>query len=61
MIKLENLEFLANILQIMSYLELKNQASNDVILQELSHQNDTYLKQILQQLKELNANLKGKV
>jgi len=58
---LENLEFIANILQIMSYIELKNQAGNDVILQELGHQNDAYLKQILDQLKELNSNLKGKV
>lgn len=61
MINIENLEFVANILQIMSYLELKNQAGNDVILRELSHQNDTYLKQILKEIKELNANLKGKV
>ena len=59
--KLENLEFLANILQIMSYMELKNQAGNDVILRELGNQNDTYLKEILGQLKELNKNLKGKV
>ena len=58
---IEKLEFVANILQIMSYLELKNQAGNDVILQELGHQNDTYLKQILTQLEELNKNLKGKV
>lgn len=59
--KLENLEFIANILQIMSYMELKNQAGNDVILQELGHQNDTYLKKILKELEELNINLKGKV
>lgn len=59
--KIENLEFLASILQILSYLELKNEVSNDVILQELSHQNDAFLKQILKELKELNANLKGKV
>ena len=58
---LENLEFIANILQIMSYVELKNQASNDVILKELGYQNDKYLKQILNQLEELNTNLKGKV
>lgn len=57
----ENLEFLANILQIMSYMELKNQAGNDVILQELGRQNDKYLKKILNELKELNTNLKGKV
>ena len=61
MINLENLEFIANILQIMSYMELKNQASNDVILKELSYQNDKYLKQILKQLEELNTNLKGEV
>ena len=59
--KLENLEFIANILQIMSYVELKNQAGNDVILQELGHQNDAYLKRILKELEELNTNLKGKV
>lgn len=59
--KLESLEFIANILQILSYMELKNQAGNDVILQELGHQNDAYLKKILNELKELNANLKGKV
>lgn len=58
---LENLEFIASILQIMSYLELRNQAGNDVILQELGHQNDAYLKRILIELKELNTNLKGKV
>ena len=59
--KLESLEFIANILQILSYMELKNQAGNDIILHELGHQNDTYLKKILDELKELNANLKGKV
>lgn len=59
--KLENLEFLANILQILSYLELKNQAGNDVILKELGYQNDTFLKEILDELKKLNENLKGKV
>lgn len=58
---LDNLEFIASILQIMSYMELKNQAGNDVILQELGHQNDAYLKRILKELKELNTNLKGKV
>ena len=59
--KLENLEFIANILQIMNYIELKNQAGNDVILQELGHQNDAYLKKILAELEKLNINLKGKV
>ena len=59
--KLESLEFIANILQILSYMELKNQAGNDIILHELGHQNDAYLKKILDELKELNANLKGKV
>lgn len=59
--KLESLEFIANILQILSYMELKNQAGNDIILHELGHQNDAYLKKILNELKELNANLKGKV
>lgn len=59
--KLESLEFIANILQILSYMELKNQAGNDIILHELGHQNDAYLKNILDELKELNANLKGKV
>lgn len=59
--KLESLEFISNILQILSYMELKNQAGNDIILHELGHQNDAYLKKILDELKELNANLKGKV
>lgn len=59
--KLENLEIIANLLQIMSFIELKNQASNDVILKELGNQNDFYLKQILKEIKELNASLKGKV
>lgn len=61
MMNLEHLEVVANILQLMSYIELKNQASNDVILQELGNQNDLYLKQILKELRELNENLKGKV
>lgn len=57
---LSNLEILANILQILSYIELKTENGNDVILEELQYQNDNYLKQILQELKELNINLKGK-
>ena len=60
MMNLSNLEILANILQILSYIELKTENGNDVILEELQYQNDNYLKQILQELKELNINLKGK-
>ena len=57
----ENLEVLANVLQVLNYFENINQTSNDVILKELDKQNETYLKQILIELKELNKHLKREV
>lgn len=61
MINFENLEIVANILQILNYYQNISQTSNDIILKELANQNEKYLKTILKEIKELNSNLKGKV
>ena len=44
---LEGLNTYANILQIASYEQLLRQADNDDIMQELDHQNQAYLEQII--------------
>ena len=45
----ENLNTLANILQVASFLLLINEASNNKILEELQHQNKEYLGKAIEQ------------
>ena len=49
----EQLNFIANMLQVVNYIENSKQTSNDKILQELQNQNKFYLEQILIKLKRL--------
>ena len=49
----EQLNFIANMLQIVNYIENSKQTSNDKILQELQNQNKFYLEQILIKLERL--------
>ena len=46
---LENLDVLANLLQIASFLLLTNEASNNKLLEELQNQNKTYLDKAIKQ------------
>ena len=48
---MNNLETLANLLQVLNYAENKSQSSNDRILYELQKQNTEYLEKILEILK----------
>ena len=48
---LENLNTFANFVQIASYQELLQQASNDDLFEELQHQNKVYLEEILKNQK----------
>ena len=50
---LEGLNTYANVLQIASYEQLLKQANNDDIMQELDHQNQAYLEQILKNQTEI--------
>jgi hypothetical protein len=50
---LENLNTFANFVQIASYQELLQQASNDDLFNELQKQNEIYLKQILKNQTEI--------
>ena len=54
---LDGLNYYANILQIASYEELLNQANNDDIMQELDHQNQAYLEQIIKTQAEIISRL----
>lgn len=45
----ENLNILANVLQVASFILLTNEASNDKILEELQHQNKEYLEKAIKQ------------
>ena len=45
----DNLSTLANLLQIASFILLMNEASNDKLLEELQHQDKTYLDTALKQ------------
>lgn len=53
MLNLENLEIIANLLQVASYEQNLKQTSNDTILQELQRQNKVYLEEILNRLERL--------
>lgn len=50
---LENLNIVANLLQVANYIENNKQTSNDRILQELQKQNKVYLEEILKRLERL--------
>ena len=50
---LENFNTFANFIQIASYQELLEQASNDDLFEELQHQNKEYLEQILKNQTEI--------
>ena len=47
--RLSNLDILANLLQIASFLLLTNEASNNKLLEELQNQNKTYLDKAIEQ------------
>lgn len=49
----EQLNFIANMIQVVNYIENSKQTSNDKILQELQNQNKFYLEQILIKLERL--------
>lgn len=49
----EQLNFIANMLQVVNYIENSKQTSNDLILQELQKQNKIYLEEILNRLERL--------
>lgn len=59
MLNLTNLNTLANIVQLLSYQELMEQATADDIMQELQHQNKEYLETIIKQNKEILERLKN--
>lgn len=46
---LERLDVIANVLQILNYIENTKQTSNDKIMKELQHQNAEYLEKIIKQ------------
>lgn len=50
---LEQLEVIAAVLQVASYIENTKQTSNDKIMQELQRQNKIYLEEILNRLERL--------
>lgn len=51
---------IANILQVVNYIENTQQTSNDIILRELQKQNKVYLEEILNRLERLENEYKGK-
>lgn len=59
MLNLQNLNTLANVIQLLSYQELMEQATADDIMQELQHQNKEYLETIIKQNKEILERLKN--
>ena len=59
MLNLQNLNTLANVIQLLSYEELLEQATTDDILKELQHQNKEYLEIIIKQNQEILERLKN--
>ena len=59
MLNLQNLNTLANVVQLLSYEELLEQATTDDILKELQHQNKEYLEIIIKQNQEILERLKN--
>lgn len=56
---LENLGVLANILQVMNYMQNTEQTTNDGIMKALNLQNEKYLKYIIEQNQIIIDLLKG--
>ena len=58
---LDNLNIVANLLQIATFLMTLTEASNDRLMKELQHQNKDYLEKIVQQnqqiLERINQNV----
>lgn len=52
----DRLALIANIFQILNYVENLQQTSNDRLLQELEKQNKLYLEEILKRLERLENN-----
>jgi len=48
---------LANVLQILNYIENSKQSTNDEVMKALEHQNQTYLKKILEKLENDNTKI----
>lgn len=57
---LEGLDVISDILQILNYVENRQQTSNDRIMKELQHQNAEYLEKIIEQNNEIIRLLKLK-
>ena len=53
MLNLDSLEIFSDFLQILNYIENKQQTTNDKLMQELQKQNEMYLKEILNKLERL--------
>lgn len=49
----DQLALVANLLQVVNFIENSRQTSNDLILQELQKQNKVYLERILDKLERL--------
>lgn len=58
---LNNYDLALGFLQVFDVLLNVNQVSNDVLLKELQRQNTDYLEKILQEISELNKNIKYSV
>ena len=56
-----NYDLAIGFLQVFDVLLNVNQVSNDVLLKELQRQNTDYLEKILQEISELNKNIKYSV
>ena len=56
---LDNLNIVANLLQIATFLMTLTEASNDRLMKELQHQNKDYLERIINQNYEIINLLKG--
>lgn len=54
---LENLNIMANLLQIATFMMTLGEASNDRLMKELQHQNKDFLQQILDNQKVILNNL----
>ena len=53
MLNFDGFNFYANIIQILSYQQLLQQANNDDLMNELQHQNKEFLEKIIQNQAEI--------
>jgi hypothetical protein len=53
MLNLEGFNFYANIIQLLSYQQLLEQANNDDLMRELQNQDECYLKTIIKNQAEI--------